>query len=75
MALPALDAALSQARDLLPNSPVLAQIADVISPEAIEAGEPVRAVDALLVVDIIFAALKPPPAVPQVWSPDRPGPL
>jgi hypothetical protein len=73
MALPALDAALAQARDLVPDSTVLSRIADVISPEAIEAGEPVRAVDALLVVNIMFAALKAPPRRATVWSPDVPG--
>lgn len=61
IALPAVDAALSAVRGLLPDDPVLSRVADVISPEAMEDGEPVRAIDVLLVVDLMFAALRPPP--------------
>jgi hypothetical protein len=62
IALPALDAALVYARDLLPDNPVVSQIDDLISPATVEAGEPIRAIDALLVVDVLFGALKPQPS-------------
>jgi hypothetical protein len=45
IALPAVDAALSSIRGLLPDGPVLSRVDDLISPATIEAGEPVRAVD------------------------------
>jgi hypothetical protein len=76
IALPAVDAALSAIRGLLPNSPVLSQIDDLISPAMIEGGETVRAVDVLLVVNIMFAALpREASPGPAVWSPDRPDPF
>lgn len=59
MALPVLDAVVSQAREWRPSDPVLDRVSDVISPAAVEAGEPIRAVDALLVVDLLFSTLKP----------------
>jgi hypothetical protein len=58
IALPVLDAVLSAVRgSLLDGDPVLATLPDLISPEAIEAGEPIRAVDALLVVGQLENAL------------------
>lgn len=59
MALPVLDAVVAQARAWRPSDPVLDRVSDVISPAAVEAGEPIRAVDALLVVDLLFSTLKP----------------
>jgi len=76
IAIPAVDAALAAIRDLIPESPVVSSIADVISPDAIDRGEPIRAVDVLLVVGILREALpQPRPAMPAVWSPDHPTPL
>jgi hypothetical protein len=49
----AVDAALSVVRD----SAVVSKVHDIISPETIEAGDPVRAVDVLLVVGILLSAL------------------
>jgi hypothetical protein len=57
MALPVVDEVVSAARDALGGHPVVARINDVISAETIASGEPVRAVDALVVVDLLFAAL------------------
>jgi hypothetical protein len=57
MALPVMDAVLKAARELLPSDPVVATIRDVISPEAITEGRPLRAVDALIVVEQLHAAL------------------
>lgn len=71
IALAPLDAALSSIRDLIPNNPVLAQIEDVISPTAVEAGEPMRAVDVLIVVDLMFAVLKQPPSLPRTGGAPR----
>jgi len=58
IAMPVLDAVLSSVRgSLLEADPVLATLPDLISPEAIETGEPIRAVDALLVVGQLEIAL------------------
>jgi hypothetical protein len=38
--------------------PVIARMEDVVSPEMITSGEPVRVVDALVVVDMLFEALR-----------------
>lgn len=65
MAVPVLDKALSELKDLLAGDPVVAAIQDVISPEAVAEGEPIRAVDALMVVTILQAQIPPP-------SPRRP---
>ena len=71
IALPVIDEALVATKGLLADSPVLARIRDVISPEAIEAGDPVRAIDVLMVVDLMLAELPPEPRQrSQVWSPD-----
>src|SRR6058998_1688884 len=61
MAVPVLDTVLREARHVLPpENAVLAQIQDIISPENVEAGEPIRAVDMLLVVNAIYSALAGP---------------
>lgn len=54
-----LSSILSEARASLPTESTLRdQIVDLISPESIEAGEPVRVVDALIVVGQILAVLE-----------------
>lgn len=64
LAIPALDAALSAIRDLIPDNPVTSRVQDIISPEAVAAGEPIRAVDVLVVVDLLLGAL--PRVAPSV---------
>jgi hypothetical protein len=59
IALPVVDEVLGAARDALPDHPVIARAEDVVSPELIASGEPIRAVDALVVVDLLFEALRP----------------
>jgi hypothetical protein len=60
-ALPLIDAVISEARQALPDKSTLRrQIVDVISTEAIEAGEPLRAADALLIVGQLVAVLGSP---------------
>jgi hypothetical protein len=54
-----LDAAVASAREVLGSDPVVSVISDVISPEAFEAGEPLRAADVLLVIDALLGALPP----------------
>jgi hypothetical protein len=63
IALPTLDAVVAQARDLVPDSPVVSRIGDVISPNAVLTGEPLRASDALIVVDTLSGALRRPSGV------------
>jgi hypothetical protein len=58
-ALPVIDAVLASAREhVLPGDPVLAALSDLISPETIERGEPIRALEAFLVTDQLLEALK-----------------
>jgi hypothetical protein len=74
LAIPALDAALSAIRDLIPDGSVISRVRDLIPVEAIQEGEPVRASDVLLVVDILLSALLPrseqegPKTVPGTWD-------
>lgn len=59
MALPVLDAVIAAAREHVPSGdPILSVIQDVISAESVGAGEPIRAIDALLVVDQLTAILE-----------------
>jgi hypothetical protein len=52
------DAVLGAARPLIPDGdPVLDRLAEVVSPESVEAGESVRAFDVLIVVDQVYNAL------------------
>jgi hypothetical protein len=60
IAIPALDTALSAIRGLIPDSSVTAGINDIISPMTVAEGEPIRAVDALVVVSILIGAIPPP---------------
>lgn len=58
LALPLVDAVLSEARSMLPpDSGLATQIVDLISVEQIEAGEGIRAVDASILVGQLLAAL------------------
>lgn len=61
MAVPVLDAAIRQARDVLAEHPVAEAVADVVSPERVADWQQVRAADALLVANQLLAALPPPP--------------
>jgi hypothetical protein len=71
IALPVLDAVIGSARAWVPlGHPVASRIQDAISPESVAGGEPIRAVDALLVVDALAAVLaeqlpKPQPQAPE----------
>jgi hypothetical protein len=60
MALPVLDAVIAEVKNVLPRDAIV-NVEDVISPEAIERGEPVRALDALIVAQQIDAAIGPYP--------------
>src|ERR687891_61244 len=57
MALPVIDAVLEAAKEFLPGDPVIATMREVVSPESVAEGEPLRAVDVLVVVDQLHAAL------------------
>jgi hypothetical protein len=59
MALPVLDACLQAFKGHVSDDPIVSAIREVISPESIEAGESVRAVDASLVAGQLAAALGP----------------
>jgi hypothetical protein len=56
IAIPVFDAVVSAVKALLPDNPIVDAISDIISVETIQAGEAIRAVDALLVVNALFAA-------------------
>jgi hypothetical protein len=58
IALPVLDAVLTEAAKWVPDDPVVDASRGLITPEAIEAGDPLRAVDVLLVADQLYQALK-----------------
>jgi hypothetical protein len=77
MALPVLDAVVSAARTHVPESdPVYSAVREVISVESVEDGEPIRAIDALLVVNQLVVALEryEPPSAPITMTPE-PGPF
>lgn len=57
MAVPVLDACLQAFREHVPDDPIVAAIQEVMSPEAVAAGEPVRAVDVMLVAGQLAQAL------------------
>jgi hypothetical protein len=61
LALPVLDAVIEAARTVLPNDSVVEAVRDIISPEQIASGEPVRAADALIVAKQLDAAIGPAP--------------
>ena len=57
VALPVLNVVIGSVRDALPGDPVATAVRDIISPEQIASGEPVRAADALLVAKQLEAAI------------------
>lgn len=59
MAVPVLDAVITGVRQLLPESGVVQAAREVISPEAVDFGDPVRAVDLLFMVNQLYAAMPP----------------
>jgi hypothetical protein len=59
MAVPVLDAAIEMAKSALGDHPVVATVAGLYDADAIGEGEPVRAVDLMLVVGQLQAALPP----------------
>jgi hypothetical protein len=77
IALQVLDAVIVDARALVSgDDQIAASIADLISPESVERGDPIRAVDALLVVQTLRDSIRMPPIHvdfgPHGPSPNRP---
>jgi hypothetical protein len=69
LALPVLDAVLGNAREhVLPEDPVLSALTDLISPETIEHGESIRALDAYLVAGQLLEALRRADPLPKRWG-------
>jgi CRISPR/Cas system-associated protein Cas7 (RAMP superfamily) len=63
MAVPVFDAVIEAVKDDIGrNNPVVAAVAGVISAETIEAGEAIRAADALLVAKMLDAEIGPRPS-------------
>lgn len=60
IAVPALDAVVVGVRELLKDDVIASRVCDVISTEAFAEGEPIRAIDALLVVTTLLGALPQP---------------
>ncbi len=72
IALPVLDAVIANAKAVIgPADPVVQAAVDVVSPETISAGEPVRAVDALLFAQMLRDTLKVPSIKTVVNDPWR----
>lgn len=63
IALPVLDVVIGEVRKLFPKDPLVQAAVEIISPEQIALGEPVRAADALLVAEQLKAVIGPPPIV------------
>jgi hypothetical protein len=61
IALPVLDACITALREVIADDPVISRMPDPYSTESIAAGEPVRAVDALVVLGQIIAVIGPAP--------------
>jgi hypothetical protein len=61
IALPVLDACIGALREVAADDPVVSRMQDVFSAESVARGEPVRAVDALLVLGQIIAVIGSPP--------------
>jgi hypothetical protein len=57
IAVPVLDAVISQVRAACPDDSVIASIQDVISADSVALGEPIRAVDMLLVAEQLDVAI------------------
>ena len=60
-----LDDVISSAKQLLPNDPLVQEIPDAISPEALAAGEPIRVAEALARVRYLQGRIGPEPAYSQ----------
>ncbi|MGQ0803487.1 MAG: hypothetical protein ACT4PI_06455 [Actinomycetota bacterium] len=63
IALPVLDAVIEDAKAALGDDPVVLAVAGIISPDTIAIGDPIRAIDALLVVQQVDAAIGDYPIV------------
>jgi len=63
IALPVLDAALTDVKQAMPNDPVVRSLVDLFSADFIGAGEPVRAADMLVVAQQLDAAIGSYPVV------------
>jgi hypothetical protein len=63
IALPVLGAVFEAVRTALPDDPVVEAVRDIVSPEQVASGEPVRAADALLVAKQLDAAIGAYPLV------------
>lgn len=63
IALPVLDAALTDVKRAMPHDPVVQALVDLFSADFIGAGEPVRAADMLVVAQQLDAAIGHPPVV------------
>jgi hypothetical protein len=74
IALPVFDAVLEAVKgDIGRDNPVVQAVAGIVSPETIEAGEPIRAADALMVAKMLEAEIGPRPRPGgRVWSRDSP---
>jgi len=57
IALPVLDAVIEEVKTAIGDDPVVIAIAGIISADTIAAGEPIRAIDALLVAEQLNAAI------------------
>jgi hypothetical protein len=70
-AIPILDAALVSVKKLIPDDAIAEKAQGLITPEMIDMGEPLRAVEVSLVVDVMLNAL-PKRQIPRaaVWSAD-----
>jgi hypothetical protein len=60
-ALAVVDATISSVREVRPDDPVVMSMVDLLSPERVGSGEPVRAADVLVVAEQLLAALGPEP--------------
>jgi hypothetical protein len=58
VALVTIDAVLDACREFVPDHPIISRLRDVISPEAIEAGDPIRVVDVVPAIGQIVTALR-----------------
>jgi hypothetical protein len=62
IALPVFDAVVEAIKDDIGrDNPIVAAVAGIISPETIEAGQPIRAADALVVARMLDAEIGPRP--------------
>lgn len=69
IAISVLDAVFNDIKSTLGDDPVVTAVEEIISPERIEAGEPIRAADALLVAEQLNAAIGQTPA--RVYNPAK----